>query len=604
MSRTTNRSQNAGAPNLVRTAQRTAGPGGGAPAPPANAFLGKPERVPEVAFIRYRKTEDKFLGNSKDYYELFGIKTAPVESIEQWLDKISTSATVWRRIVLVSHAHELGMIIPFFVNAGVGTNMELFSEFAKSDLDGLMALLPFPPNSPHLFNWGSIISSLMGLIRAANAAALQPFGFQSSGNPTQGDELFNYIRFAFDIVYLRDPLRVRLNDRQEAGKAGISKDQRKILEDFVREILTQIRPKVVTASGATPAQVDALRDVILGLKYAQLGVDDDLHPHLGLEPGMVNNFVTLKAAVASIRNGFRTKVIEARKKIDGSTIIDIRGCYAGEKEDYVEAIRTFLGTGERKPVVSAPRHYQLYSYIRYFKVMTSRADIANWISKTQFELAPSKLKDAFRKWAELVAIDPLHTKFWDDLLSGPAADFASMGWRNSIPPLFLPTPGLDLLKTLNLPDAVKKLRDYFNVPGTLPSAADLNDPAKRDTVLKPFMTAAADSLKNGDGLYFYMIFTGLPVFVHATPGIKTNGLVVLDAFQDEAMQSWYRCLWKDPLPATGAHKNADVKLDNFRQIIALVGANRTDVVSICPIPRYYHCMRIRPRPPDLEESSC
>lgn len=604
MSRTTNRSQNAGAPNVVRTAKRTAVPaGGGSPAPPANAFLGKPERVPETAFVR-EKAGDGFLTSAKTYYELFGIDVAPIDSIEQVVVQIANSMTVWRRIALVSHAHPRGMIIPFFTGGVRGTNKELFIEFAKSDLDGLKLLSPFPPASPHLFNWSSILSILMGHVRTANASVLQPFGLQSSGNPT-GD-LFEYVRFAFDIVYLRDPLRVRRNDQQEAGTAGIDGPQRNILENFVREILTQMRPQVASSTGASPAQIDALRDVILGLTYNTLrpNLDNTVHPHLGLDNDSVNDFPTLKAVVTAIQNEFRKKLNVARTKMDDATIIDIRGCRAGEDVDYVEAIRTFFGTASKKPVVSAPRHFQQYPGLD-FKVMASRADIKNWIGQTRFSMTPAKLKEAFRKWAVLIAVDPLHVRFWSDLFKGPAATFEALSWRNSVPPLFIPTPGIEDLKTLTLANVIGKLKDYFNVAaGDVPSASDLGDPAKRPTALKKFMTAAQDSLENGDGLYYYMLYAGLPVFVHGTPELAKNGLVVWGAHKQDAMQSWYKCLWKDPLPSQGPYKTAKIDVAKFRQVTSLVGTDRTEIVSVCPIPRYRNCMRTRPFVSDVDESAC
>ena len=627
--------------------------------------------MPEVAFIRERPG-DGFLTSARTYYELFGIDVAMIDSIEQIVVQIANSTTVLQRIALVSHAHPRGMIIPFFTNGVRGTNKEIFREFAKSDLDGLKLLSPFDPAVRHLFNWDSILTSLMTLVRSANAAALQPFGLQSSGNPS-GD-LLEYVKFAFDIVYLRNPGRV-LRNTSEPG--GLSAGQRTILENFVREILNQMRPRLVTSLGVNAAQVDALRDVILGLTYSQLNVGD-FHPDLGLSNDNMNDFPTLQAVVTAINNIFRTKLSAARTKLNASSIIDIRGCRAGEDPDYVEAIREFFGTGAQKPMVTAPRHFQAYPKIA-FQPPATRANIASWLSGSHWGQSSTQMKQAFTNWAELIRVRPLHYDFWLALFRGQATRFGALAWRSEIPALFIATPGLAQLTGLDLAGMIAKLKDYFNVPNAqvpsasvlsglasvtsnlptwlprlVPPAADAMSSADRATLftnlnqidtalgqtlvpdtspnganpptaaqlrgyqtallnhletnrlapIKTFMTAAGDSLETGDGLHYYILFAGLPVFVHGTPELNKNGLVVLDAHRDPALQSWYKCLWKDPLPATGPYTTATIGNQDHRQVAGLVGEDRTSFIAICPIPKYSHCIRKRPLPADEDESLC
>ena len=609
MCKTTKGNQSAASPDTVRTARRTPGGGPGGPPPePANAFRGKSERVPEVAFIRER-AGDGFLTSAKTYYELFGIDVAPVDSIEQVVLEIANyTAPPYNRLLLVSHAHPRGMLIPFFTNGVKGTNKEIFREFAKSDLDGLKLLSPFEPSIRHLFNWNSIVSQLMGKLREVNAAALQPFGLQSSGNPT-GD-LLEFMKFAFDIVYLRNPGRVRRNTSQ-AG--GLTAGQRTILENFVGEIMNQMRPGLVSSLSVTTGQVNALRSAITGLTYNDLPGVTDAHPDHGRTDKNRNDFPTLQAVVNAINNGFRTKLNAARTKLNASTLIDIRGCRAGDDADYIEAIREFFGTGAVKPMVTAPRHFQSYPKIA-FQPPATRAHIASWLSGSNWGHSSSQMKQKFTDWAELIRVRPLHYDFWLALFRGQATRFDALAWRSEIPALFIPTPGLAQLTGLDLAGVIGKLKDYFNVPNAqVPSAAALSGP-NRLTAIKTFMTAAGDSLETGDGLHYYMLFAGLPVFVHGTPDpeLNKNGLVVLDAHRGPALQSWYKCLWKDPLPASGPYTTASIGNLDHRQVTALVNQLRdennnvieTIGLAICPVPRYSHCIRKRPMPPDEDDSLC
>jgi hypothetical protein len=290
------------------------------------------------------------------------------------------------------------------------------------------------------------------------------------------------------------------------------------------------------------------------------------------------------------------------------------------------------------------------------------------------------LKTAFREWADLIRVRPLHVDFWLTLLRSRAIRFGALTWRSEIPALFIPSPGLAELNGLDLAAVIGKLKDYFNVPNSaVPSASDLSGiasvtshlatwsphllnaaqdsatPAQRTTLfenlkqintalgqshvpgtspnapnpptaaqlrgyqtavvtfletsrltpIKTFMTAAADSLETGDGLYYYLLFAGLPVFVHGTPTLNDIGLVVLNAHRSEALQSWYKCLWKDALPsATGDYRTANISHANSRQFIGMVDEDHTSHRAHCPHPDYMNSIRKRPLPTGETESLC
>ncbi|MFC5412208.1 hypothetical protein ACFPMF_22980 [Larkinella bovis] len=652
--------------------------GGGQPAPlPPNAFLGKPERVPDIVFIRERK-EDGFLDSAKDYYTLFGIPVQRVDSVVEIVTALSEATQPYQRIGIVSHAHPRGMIIPFFTGGVRGTNKEIFREFAKSDLAGLKLLSPFETPVNHLFNWESVMGQLTKLIRDTKADVLEPFGLKTSG-VFEGD-LREYVKFCFDIVYLRDPGRVR---RNASSTSGISKTDRQTLEAFVGEILDQTRPLVVKAKNVTDTQVEAVRTLITGITYNRLTSNvnmPDVHPNLGLDTDNMNDFPTLKAAVKAVKDGvFRAQLTAARTHIKTATLIDVRGCRAGEDADYVEAIREFLGSGEQKPTVTAPRWFQAYPKIA-FRNPTNQSQVKTTLDHaSQWGYTPTQRKAAFTTWAELIRVKPLHLDFWLKLLKGKATALATLAWRSQIPALFIATPGLTALNSQNFNQVIGSLKDFFAVPtAAVPKASvltalqpitsnlptwgpklltlvaagasatqrttlfqqlqQINDALSQSfvpttsphapdpptvaelqgyqtalltfledtklTPIKTFLTAAATSLETGDGLHYYMLFAGLPVFVHGTPELTKNGLVVLDRHKGPALQAWYQCLWKDALPASGPYKTATIGTKAHRQVTGLVGEDRASYLSICPIPSYMNCIRKRPLPPDEDENLC
>lgn len=650
--------------------------GGGGPAPePANAFHGIPEGVPEIVFIRERPG-DGFLTSARTYYEFFGLEVHMVNSIDEILEFLSQQAgTVYRRILIVSHAHPRGMIIPFFTNGVRGTNKEIFTAFAESDLQGLRLLSPFESGINHLFNWNSIMSQLMGAVRARPNAAtvLTPFNLQTSGSPS-GD-LREYFKYCFDIVYMRNPGRVKRNTTQ-AG--GLTSGQRTILENFVGAILNALKPPIMASTaGVTEPQLQALKTLITGMAYGDLAGVVDAHPDLGLTDDSMNDFPTLQVIPAALQNGaFRNRLTGARQRFNAQSIIDIRGCRAGDDPDYLEALRTFFGTGAQKPTCTAPRWFQSYPHVA-FERPASRANIQSLIAGGHWGHTENQFKEAFRAWADLLRVTPLHKDFWLALLRGQAIRFCALAWITDIPALFIPTPGLGQLSGKTTAQVIGLAKDYFNVPGaSVPNASTLTGlaalftalpgynqsllaeanasttPARlqelyenlrqinndlgqsavpatqpagltfnnilqyqqalitflentRLTPVKTFMAAAADSLDTGDGLFYYLLFAGLPVFVFGTPELSKNGLVMLDSLRGEAIQSWYKCLWKDPLPASaGAYRTANLTQGVARTVAALVGEDRTSYLSICPMPRYNHCIRKRPLPPGEDESLC
>jgi hypothetical protein len=634
-----------------------------------NAFLGKPERIPQIAYIR-EKVEDRFLTSAKNYYQFFGINVHDINSIDEMIQHLSRqNGNVFERLLLVSHAHPRGMIIPMFTDGVKGTNKEAFQALANSDLDGLKLFAPFDEVHKHVFNWGNVMPQCLKAARNHKASALEPFGLQASGNPS--GELLNFFKYCFDVVFTRQPGLVKRNVSQEDE---LTEEQRTTLINFIDEILVQLGRRLVSNSIGTAGQIQILRDALTTIPYNDLKLTENSSFVLGLFDDSMNDFPTLKAMVAAIRGGFRDRLNKARERVNENTILDIRGCRAGEDPEYVESLRIFFGRTAHLPRVTAPRLFQSYPMLAW-KLLNDRAEITRWIGTSQWGHSSVELKAKFSAWADLIRVRPLHTEFFQTLLRGRAIRFAALGWRSEIPSLFIPTPGLTALNELTLAQVILKLKEYFNVPAaTLPSTSTLSSlqtliqalptynksllatisdftpeqlqqlyvnlrninttlgqstvpttqPAPLTAILiqqyqqglidylentplapiKKFMTAAANSFSTGNGLYYYMLLVGLPVYVFGRPKLEKNGLVMLTTYQDLALKAWYKCLWVDSLPTTGAYTTARLKQDAARHAPALIAEDRQSILSICPLPRYNNCIRKRPLPNGENELDC
>lgn len=452
---------------------------GSTPTPPANQFGGFQEHVPERVFVSTAGTQG-FLQSSNRFYTFFGLQPQNVNSIEHLLEILGNPAntTKYLRILLVSHAHPRGMIIPFFTGGVNGTNKEVFREFAKSDLDGLKLLNPF---NPPIFNWGSVFSSIMANIRTFMAQpthpqfadALKPFGLQTSGTPS--GKLREFFEECFDFVFIATPGRIKNN----AG-GNITSEQRNIFIQFIGEIINQIGKKIInTTIGTqqiTAAHISTLQSALTQLSINDLNVGTHNYPLSDYGPGNMNYYPTLENAARAVRGDFRKNLDHARQRFFPDTAIDIRGCRAGEDSEYLTSLREFFDRPASPRLrVSAPSWFQSYPPLGW-EQPRNRADIAGYLSKRIFAktLTPDDQRKAVQAWAKLIKVDPLHTNFWSTLFDGAATAFCGLDWRSTVPALFIPTPGVRALATLDFATLVRQLSDYFNVPAaSMPTTAQL-----------------------------------------------------------------------------------------------------------------------------------
>jgi hypothetical protein len=621
--------------------------------PPANQFGGFQEHVPEVTFISTAGTA-AFLQSARQFYGYFGLQPRDVNSIEHLLQLLAaaTPATPYQRMLLVSHAHPRGVIMPFFTGGVNGTNKDVFRQFAISDLAGLKYLDPF---DPPIFNWSSVIATIMSNLRtfiganAQYANALDPFGLQTSGLPS--GNLRSFFEECFNHVFIATAGRIR---NQQGG--AITATQRNICTRFKGAIITEIGKGLVTAS-ITAAHITKLREAITHLSINDLNVGAFQYSLSQFVPENMNFYPTLDNAARAVSANFRASLTQARQRFSPTSTIDIRGCRAGDDSDYLVALREFFDRPENPRLrASAPEWYQSYPPLGWERPR-NRADIAGYLTRNIFanRLPPAQQRSAVVSWAGLLKVEPLHNNFWADLLSGHALRFCDLSWRTRIPALFVPAPGLAALTPLNFSAIITNLTNFFNVPAaSVPSATQLTaitsitnaatsynqtlfatpaaatlqtlftslqqintalsqsivpatapNPlsvaviqqyqqqllshlATQLTPIKNFMQAALDSLQTGDGLYFYMLFAGLPVFFFNSTTQNRNGLMVLEAHDSAAMQSWYMCIWAEALPSGTVNQStsAAIGTEQSRRVPMLQDDHVLTELAICPSDSY------------------
>lgn len=665
---TTRRQTQAAAQKRVADIQPNQVSGRPAPAPPPNAFLGKPERVPQLVYVA-DFPNDGFLGEAGKYYEFFGIDVKPVKSVHEIVIDLGKRQGVFQRLAIVSHAHPRGMLLPMFTGAVKGTNKELFEALAKSDLDGLLLMSPFDERTAHMFSWKTRVGPIMSAARKKNAAVLKPLGLDKSGTPPDGD-LSEFFFHCMDVVLLKVPGAVTLK-----GNALLP-DQKKVLHTFIDEILNQLtarlEPKPINGRKVTADEWKALRASLIAIPFDDLNMTADFD--LKLEPDSMNLFPSLTAFVKAVKGGLRTQIEAARARFDATSRVDIRGCRVGNDGDYVAAIGSLLGRPNARPTVTGPQRFQQYAAL-FFDTLNSRDNIRVWLSKTQRLHPPQRLREILTSWAEMIRVRPLHTDFWTSVLGGSAVRLLALT-DQEIPKLFLTAPGLQQFTDPDVKKVVGAVANFFNVPkadvpaaaaitklgaaapdirtastallavvpdtspadrlqqlyetlkavskkegqtivpDTAPTplrAADIRDYQKRLLAhfdagplapLKKLMTAAAASLGDGDGLFYYMFMAGLPVFLFGRPEPAKNSIVVFTPHAKAVQQSWYQCLWTGSLPDKGDYKTTALSKALAHTMPTLVEEDRAAIASVCPLPRYGLCMRTRPLPPGEPDNEC
>jgi hypothetical protein len=85
-----------------------------------------------------------------------------------------------------------------------------------------------------------------------------------------------------------------------------------------------------------------------------------------------------------------------------------------------------------------------------------------------------------------------------------------------------------------------------------------------------------------------MLFAGLPVFFFNRSAMNHNGLMVLQAYENAALQSWYKCIWAEPLPSgpANASTGAAINQANARRVPTLQDEHVLTELAMCPSEKY------------------
>ncbi|MBK8314114.1 MAG: hypothetical protein IPL01_08855 [Acidobacteria bacterium] len=456
----------------LKQIQPNTGVGGSAPGggPQPVRFDGVPEHVPELTFIVERRVaNDNFINGATTYHTNCGLNPQTISSIENLVTQLSASNGHLRRIRIVTHAHPTNLAVAMFEGSTVyHAEKEYIRGFAQDDISGIRAILGMTGNR-HFLSWN--IFTITSYIRGNSPNILTPFGLNTSGTPS--DSLREYIFCCADYFFAGTNSVTKNNQ-------ALTASERTNLRSALNVIIGQTGSSIIGTRFGThqvvQADLDALRSFVVAMTLANFGFGSG-NWNFTFEPA--SNIFTLAArAVAAIQNNFRTKLNQVRQRFNEESVIDVRGCRAGQDSDYLEALREFFGAGTHKPRVSAPRWYQFFGSSSY-----SHPQNNNEIHTLLFNGANAQTnRDGFADWATRMKVDLLHKTFWIDLLNGNVIRFCLLNWRTSIPKLPVATPGLTAFESLNFRDSVNKIRDFFNVAaGSTPAGAVL-------TTLHDFVT--------------------------------------------------------------------------------------------------------------------
>lgn len=466
-----------GCPEALRQIQPNGSPGGtgGASSGGPPRFDGRPEHVPEITFIVERRTAtDDFINGANTYHTNCGLQPQTIRSLEHLVTILNGSTDHIGRMRIVTHAAPDNMAVAMFDGSTYFHADEPFLRgFAESDIAGLYSLMGLPTGR-HFLSWDIFTITLH--IRATNRTLLEPFDLDASGTPA--DALRDFILFCSDR-FLVNTNHIRENN------SALAPGHKNILLATMNVIIQQTGQRLVgtvverrlrrprDTHVITQAEMDLLRDFIFGMTLNDFGLTSATF-NFSIPPG-VQTFPLLDRAVVAITNNFRNKLNRVKQRFNENSTIDIRGCRAGERASYLEAVQLYFGTTNHLPHVTGPRWYQYFGPSA-FSHPNSNATIRSLL-QTGADAAINQ--QGFEDWSRRSGVDPSHKTFWTDLLAdtptGIVLQFCLMQWRNRFPLLPLQTPGLTTFVALNFRDAIIRMAEFFNVTTDVPSGTALTN---------------------------------------------------------------------------------------------------------------------------------
>jgi hypothetical protein len=194
----------------------------------------------------------------------------------------------------------------------------------------------------------TVLETILSDLRANAPHVLEPFGLEDASSSPAGAVLELFQRSVEEVALQKA--------KPKTSKIRTMRSALGIMLDIGRT--DGLRRRVRIEAAVTPNQVNRLENAIIGiaLNFAiTLNSPSDLEYFLNLSSAITAITRTPKKA------RFRNILKLARKRFDGNSIIDIRGCRAGATPDYLKAIANFFGANSTKPKVTGPRLFSILS---------------------------------------------------------------------------------------------------------------------------------------------------------------------------------------------------------------------------------------------------
>ncbi|MCL4261602.1 MAG: hypothetical protein KJ069_00230 [Anaerolineae bacterium] len=306
-----------------------------------------PEGVPFRTYITRNPTgqDPQLLRDATQYHLDWKLDVQQIASFEEIIRDLARRKGEKQRIRIVAHASFDSIQVPFFDGGPEEVwGRDFVNAFARSDVMGLLHVIG--DFTITLRGGIALLPALVGELRRTNASVLGPFGLEVSGLPSGA------VREFFNRVSQLKALQT-MRSGANAGLKNII-DQFIDAIEFVLDARRQdgMRGAVADETGAIADQVRDLQDAIERTAPRDLRLS---------EITLAQRFPGLRAAFLGItRRRFRDRLMQARGRFSGRSIIDVRGCTVGRDELFLEAISRLFAAELPGPTVTAPTLFQTF----------------------------------------------------------------------------------------------------------------------------------------------------------------------------------------------------------------------------------------------------
>lgn len=525
-------------------------------------LFGEPDHVPDQTFVSTSGGQG-FLDQAVQYHRTWGLAPSRFGSMQQLLATLAQATGAIPRLRIVSHANFDNIFTPLFDGGSAGITEDHLRAFGESDVAGLRQTLRAP-----LITDPALSGQILAAARAANPAALRPFGLDQPGSVPAGP-VAQLVDASIDLFAVR------------TATGGIPAPQSATLDAALTAELaglrTQVQQAPPTGAGVTDAQAQDLQTAITSVT----GFNFNL-------PAQPAAFVSaVQTTTAGLAHGFRANLEAVRARLSSSSWIDLRGCRVGQHPTYLAAVAQFFGTTQARPNVSGPDLFQSYPTLGFQTVADARI---------RGQAANGDVQTALSHWAEVTGIRR-RLVWWLTFLASVLREEAARTTASALP---TPTPpSLSGGLTLQL--------DPFMFPFGEGGALLPLPPLQAPTLVRPrppSLGLGAGTLRNPlvdvarreipryaapDGELRYYLDAGLPLPVQRAANVQNIFLLIKAGREREAIDAWLNSQWEPAAPGlTALHAGAWAR-DELRQVEAvseLDARRRTTAMFVSPDPRY------------------